>query len=115
MIIALSSLPESLMLVMVGGMVGSLLLGLFAAKSVNPLGADGLLFGGGTSLLGKQLLAVGTTLVWSFVVSFVIAKAVDLTIGLRVSPDHEAEGLDVSQHAETAYAFGDLGMGRLGS
>jgi Amt family ammonium transporter len=100
---------------MVGGIVGSLLLGLFAAKSVNPLGADGLLFGGDTSLLGKQLLAVGATLVWSFVVSFAIAKAIDLAIGLRVSPDDEAEGLDVSQHAETAYAFGDLGMGRLGS
>jgi len=101
---------------LVGGVLGSLLLGLFADKKVNGLGADGLLFGGGTALLGKQLLAVGATLVWSFAVSFLLAKAIDATIGLRVTADEEAEGLDVTQHSEAAYALGDFGsMGRLGS
>ena len=97
---------------LVGGLVGSLLLGLFADLRVNSGGADGLFFGGGFSLLGKQLLAVGATMVWSFVVSMVIAKVVDATIGLRVTPDEEAEGLDLTQHSETAYAYGELGMGR---
>ncbi len=97
---------------LVGGLVGSLLLGLFADLRVNSLGADGLFFGGGLSLLGKQVLAVGATMAWSFVLSVVIAKVIDATIGLRVTPDEEAEGLDLTQHSETAYAYGELGMGR---
>jgi Amt family ammonium transporter len=101
---------------LVGGILGSLLLGLFADKAVNGLGADGMFFGGGAALLGKQILAVAATLVWSFVITFVLAKAIDATIGLRVTSDQEAEGLDVTQHAEAAYALGDFGsMGRLGS
>src|SRR5215210_2475313 len=101
---------------LVGGILGSLLLGLFADIGVNALGADGMFNGGGFDLLGKQLLAVGATLVWSFVVTFVLAKVIDATIGLRVAQDEEAEGLDVTQHAEAAYAYGDFGsMGRLGS
>jgi Amt family ammonium transporter len=101
---------------LVGGLLGSLMVGLFADKGINALGADGLFFGGGTSLLGKQVLAVVATLVWSFVVTFVIARVIDATIGLRVTPDEEAEGLDVTQHAEAGYAMGDFGsMGRLGS
>jgi len=55
------------------------------------------------------------TIVYSFVVSFALAKVIDLTMGLRVSPDDEAQGLDTTQHAETAYMFGDLGsMARSG-
>jgi len=65
--------------------------------------------------MAKQVLAVGATLVWSFVVSLVLAKVIDATMGLRVSPDDEALGLDLTQHAETGYAYGELGMGRLGS
>ena len=95
-------------------MVGSLLLGLFADTAVNALGADGLFFGGGSSLLGKQFVAVGATLAWSGVISFVLAKVIDATIGLRVTPDQEEEGLDLTQHSETAYS-GELGaMGRVG-
>jgi Amt family ammonium transporter len=99
---------------LVGGILGSLLLGLFADLGVNSLGADGLFAGGGLSLLGKQVLAVAATVVWSFVVSYVLAKVIDATIGLRVTPDEEAEGLDVTQHSESGYAFGDLSMGRRG-
>jgi len=101
---------------LVGGILGSLLLGFFADSAINPAAADGMFNGGGFDLIGKQLLAVGATLVWSFVVTFVLAKIIDATIGLRVKSDEEAEGLDVTQHAEAAYACGDFGsMGRLGS
>ena len=96
---------------MVGGIVGSLLLGLFAEESFG-----GLFAGGGGELLGDQFVAVAATLVYSFVVSFVIAKVIDATIGLRVPPEQEAEGLDASQHAEAGYNLGELGsMGRLGA
>jgi ammonium transporter, Amt family len=100
---------------LVGGLAGSLLLGLFADTSINSLGADGLFFGGGATLLGKQLMAVGATLVWSFVISFILAKVIDATIGFRADDEEEATGLDLSQHAEHAYSFGDVGsMGRAG-
>ncbi len=99
---------------LVGGLIGTLLLGLFADTAVNSLGADGLFFGGGAELLGKQFVAAGATIAWSGVISFILAKVIDATIGLRVTPDQEAEGLDLSQHAENAYT-GDLGaMERVG-
>ncbi|MFN2503062.1 MAG: ammonium transporter [Acidimicrobiales bacterium] len=94
---------------LVGGLSGSIMLGIFANESVG-----GLLAGGGSSLLGNQLVAVGATLAWSFIVSFILAKVIDATIGLRVQTDDEDRGLDLSQHAETAYS-GELGaMGRVG-
>ena len=100
---------------LVGGIVGSLLLAVFSDLKINSLGADGLANGGGSALLADQLVAVGATLVFSFVLSYVIAKLVDLTIGLRVTPEQEDEGLDSSQHAESAYAMSDFGaMGRIG-
>ena len=89
---------------LVGGIIGSLLLGLFADAGVNALGADGLFSGGGASLLGKQFLAVGATLAWSFVISLILAKVIDATMGLRITPDQEDQGLDLTQHAETAYS-----------
>jgi Amt family ammonium transporter len=99
---------------LVGGLVGTLLLGLFADTTVNALGADGMFFGGGAELLGKQFVAAGATIAWSGVISFILAKIIDATIGLRVTPEQEAEGLDLSQHAENAYT-GDLGsMERVG-
>jgi ammonium transporter, Amt family len=100
---------------LVGGILGSLLVGVFATVAVNPRGANGLLAGGGLHLLGEQALAVAATMVYSFVVSFGLAKLVDVTVGLRVTPDEELEGLDTTQHAETAYNFRELGsMGRIG-
>jgi Amt family ammonium transporter len=94
---------------LVGGIIGSLLLGLFADTAVNEAGADGLFFGGGATLLGKQLVAVAATIVFSGILSFAIAKVVDVTVGLRVSEEDEIEGLDSTQHAETAYVFGGIG------
>jgi Amt family ammonium transporter len=89
---------------LVGGITGSLLLGLFADLTINAAGHDGLFAGGGAELLGDQAVAVGATLVFSFVVTLVIAKVIDLTMGLRVDENAENEGLDLSQHAETAYS-----------
>jgi Amt family ammonium transporter len=95
---------------LVGGITGSLLLGLFADKSFG-----GLFFGGGGALIVDQIVAVVATLVFSFVVSFALAKAIDMAIGLRVTPEQELDGLDLSQHAEHAYSFGDFAsMGRIG-
>ena len=96
---------------LVGGLVGSILLGLFADPQVNELvTSPGLLIpDGGSDLLVDQVVVSLVVLAFSFVASFVIAKVIDVTIGLRVSPEDEIEGLDRSQHAETAYAFTDLG------
>ncbi|MEZ5265363.1 MAG: ammonium transporter [Acidimicrobiia bacterium] len=89
---------------LVGGILGSLLLGFFADASATGVGTDGVFFGGGAGLLVDQIVAVVATLVFSSVVTFIIAKVIDATMGLRVSEDDEDTGLDVSQHAETAYA-----------
>ena len=88
---------------LVGGIIGALLLGLFADTKVNSLGFDGVLFGGGSKLLVNQLIAIGATFVFSFVVTWVVAKILEATIGLRVNQEDELVGLDQSQHAESAY------------
>ncbi len=90
---------------LVGGILGSLLLGVFADKAVNSAGFDGLLQGS-VELFKDQLVATGATLAFSGVMSFAIAKAIDATIGLRVTSEDEDTGLDLSQHAETAYSMG---------
>ncbi len=89
---------------LVGGIVGSLLLGLFADASATGVGTDGAFFGGGTDLLADQLVAVGAAIGFSAAATFVIAKAVDAVFGLRVDESDEDSGLDLSQHAETAYS-----------
>jgi len=93
---------------LVGGLVGALLLGLFADATINEAGADGLFFGGGAELLGKQAAASFAVLAFSFIVTMIIGKLIDVTIGLRVDEDAEEIGLDISQHAETAYSFSGI-------
>ncbi len=88
----------------VGGVIGALLTGLFATKLVNAAGGDGLFFGN-PGQLGVQALAVGVTLVYSFVVSYILLKILDATMGLRVSPEEEVAGLDISEHQETGYSL----------
>jgi ammonium transporter, Amt family len=89
---------------LVGGLLGSIALGLFADGAVNELVTnEGLFLGGGGDLLLDQVVASLATLAYSLVVSAIIAKVVQSTIGLRVDPEAELEGLDRSQHAETAY------------
>jgi Amt family ammonium transporter len=90
---------------LVGGLAGALLLGLFADSAINPAVVhEGLFLGGGVTLLGDQALASVVTLAYSFVVSLIIAKVIDLALGLRVTEEDEDTGLDLSQHAEVAYA-----------
>jgi Amt family ammonium transporter len=92
---------------LVGGVVGSLLLGLFADKAVNPAGRDGVFLGGGWGLMGDQLVAVVATLVYSFVVTYVLCLALKAVLpgGLRVDDEAEQVGLDLSQHSEVGYSF----------
>jgi Amt family ammonium transporter len=98
---------------MFGGIVGALLIGVFGSVAVNDAGAEGLLAGGGLGLLGKQAVAVVATLAYSFVVTFLIAKVIDLIMGFRICEEDELAGIDGTAHAETAYDFGSVhaGMG----
>jgi Amt family ammonium transporter len=92
---------------LVGGALGSVLLGLFADAGVNDAGKDGLFLGGGWSLLGEQVLAVVAVFAFSFVVSLgigLVLKAL-LPKGIRVSEEDEERGLDVTQHSETGYSL----------
>jgi Amt family ammonium transporter len=100
----------------VGGVVGTLFVGLFASSAVNSVVTrEGLLLGGGIDQLARQGLGVVAATAFAFGMTYVIALALHKTMGLRVSPDHEMQGLDSSQHAETAYEFGNAsGFGRLG-
>ncbi len=86
----------------VGGIWGALATGLFASKTVNPAGNDGLFFGN-PGLFIIQLKAVLITVVYSFVVTFIIYKVVDVLLGVRVNEREELVGLDLSQHHERAY------------
>ncbi len=88
----------------VGGIWGALATGLFATKAVNSSGADGLFYGN-AGLFGEQALAVVVTVVYSFVVSFILLKLIDALIGLRVSEKDEVIGLDLTQHHERAYTL----------
>jgi Amt family ammonium transporter len=88
----------------VGGVVGALLTGLFATKLINSAGGDGLFFGN-PGQLGIQAIAVGVTLIYSFVVSYILFKVLDATMGLRVTAEEEVAGLDISEHQETGYSL----------
>jgi Amt family ammonium transporter len=89
----------------VGGTVGALLTGVFAQKALNGI-ADGALFGN-PAQIGIQAMAVGVTIVYSGVVSFLLLKLIGLVIPLRASGDDEAVGLDISNHGEEAYVHGE--------
>jgi len=85
-----------------GGAWGAIATGIFASKAINPAGANGLLFGN-PGLLLTQFIAVAVVAAFSFVATLVIAKIVDLVLGLRVSENEEIVGLDISQHAESIF------------
>jgi Amt family ammonium transporter len=86
----------------VGGTLGALATGVFATTAVNAAGANGLLYGN-PKLLAIQALAVCVALVYSFVVSFILLKVLDKTMGLRVEKEDEVMGLDLSMHGEAGY------------
>ena len=89
---------------LVGGAFGALSLGFLAQ-------GEGLFYGGDISLLGKQALAVGAVGGYSFVLAYVIGKALDLTIGFRIPEEDEVEGIDLFAHAETGYDIHSAGTG----
>ena len=88
---------------LVGGIWGSLAIGLFGTSAVNSIGLDGIFYGGGIALLGKQALGVGLVFAYSFVATLIIGYAIEKTIGFRVSGEVETEGIDLNEHAESAY------------
>ena len=92
---------------LVGGIIGSVLLGLFADAAVNSAGKDGVFYGGGWGLFGEQVFAVAVVFAFSFVVSGVIGLVLKAAMptGIRVSAEDEEIGLDLTQHSETAYAY----------
>jgi Amt family ammonium transporter len=96
---------------LVGGLVGTLLIGFFGTTSLNSSSADGLFYGGGFEQLGKQAVAAFSVLLYSFVVTAILALLIKHTIGFRVSDEDEASGIDESQHAETSYDYSGLRSG----
>jgi len=87
----------------VGGAMGTLLLGVFASKAVNPDGVDGL-FAGSVMQLGYQAFGLLVVAVYAFAVSWIILKIIHGTMGLRVTEENEIRGLDSTEHSETAYS-----------
>lgn len=86
----------------VGGLVGTLLLGVFASRAVNPGGVDGLL-AGNTSQLVSQLIGVIVVGLYAFVVSWILVKILHSTMGMRLVEENEVQGMDYTEHSETAY------------
>jgi ammonium transporter, Amt family len=94
---------------LVGGIVGSLLLGLFADAAYNPAVVhEGVFVSGGSwELMGDQLIAVVATILWSGIITLVLVKVLDLVMpgGVRVSEEDEETGLDLTQHSEVGYSL----------
>ncbi|HWI43824.1 MAG TPA: ammonium transporter [Nocardioides sp.] len=95
---------------LVGGLVGTIVIGLLASSSVTSV--DGLLYGGGAGQLGKQLVAAGATLAFSFTATALLVWILDKTMGFRIDEEHEVAGLDLVIHAETAYDLHPTGGAR---
>jgi len=96
---------------LVGGIVGCLSIGLLGTTSVNSLGANGLFYGGGVELLGKQAVGAFSVLAYSFVVTYVLGQLIAKTIGFRISRADEVSGIDIAEHLENGYEFGQVGAG----
>ncbi|MDO9486679.1 MAG: ammonium transporter [Actinomycetota bacterium] len=95
---------------LVGGLVGTLLIG-FLATDASPTGINGLFYGGGLDQLGKQAVGAGAVLGYSLVVTLIIAFILKLIMGIRVTEEQEITGIDVAEHAETGYELGESGGG----
>jgi Amt family ammonium transporter len=89
---------------LVGGLIGTLLIGFFASEAM-PSAQNGLFYGGGLGLLGKQAIAAGAVTLYSFTVAFAIAFAIKKTMGIRISPEEEQEGIDTKLHRGASYEF----------
>jgi ammonium transporter, Amt family len=91
----------------VAGIVGALLTGVFASRTVNAAGADGLIYGN-VSLLGVQFVAVAATIAFAATASLLILRAMRLVMELRLPIDAEMQGIDLTEHGEEAYHGSDL-------
>ena len=87
-----------------GGTWGALAVGLFASKGINPDGANGLFFGN-PGQLWIQSVSVIATMVFTFIMTLIILKLIDLVIGLRITEEEEVIGMDISLHDETGYSL----------
>ncbi|MFV8307920.1 ammonium transporter [Mycolicibacterium peregrinum] len=87
---------------LVGGLVGTLLIGFFASEGM-PNATNGLFYGGGFDQLWKQAVAAGAVMAYSFAVAFAIAFALKKTIGIRISSEDEEKGIDTTFHRDSAY------------
>ena len=87
----------------IGGTWGALATGIFATKSINPAGNDGLFYGN-ASLLGIQAISVAVTIAFTVTMTFIILKLIGLVMKLRVTEEEESNGLDLSLHGERAYS-----------
>jgi ammonium transporter, Amt family len=99
---------------LVGGVVGALLTGVFANKAFSGIGDNGLLFGNPSQFV-DQAIGVGATIVFSGIMSFALLFIVDKLVGVRCDEEDELQGLDLSQHSESAYSYGDSGAHMAGS
>jgi Amt family ammonium transporter len=95
---------------LVGGLVGTLLIGLLATEAA-PAGVNGLLYGGGADQLGKQAIGAFAVLGYSFVIALILGGIIKSAGLMRVSQDVEVSGVDLAEHAESAYELGEAGGG----
>ena len=100
---------------LIGGLWGCLSIGFFGSSSINSLGLDGLFYGGGAALLGKQAFGAFFVLIYSFIATLIIGFIIDKTIGFRVKPEAEIAGIDYDQHAETGYELTSSSRGGFSS
>ncbi len=108
---------------LVAGLFGTIAIGLFitteapagAPTEANPAGINGLFYGGGFDQLWRQVVGAVAVMVVSFVLTYLIGLILQKTIGFRVREEDELDGVDNSEHAETAYDLGTLGGGRRGA
>jgi Amt family ammonium transporter len=95
---------------LIGGLVGTLLIG-FLATSAAPAGVNGVFYGGGVNQLWRQAVAAGAVLAYSFVGALIIALLLKYAIGLRVGDDSELTGIDETEHAEVGYELSTIYTG----
>jgi len=100
---------------LIGGLWGCLSIGFFGSSAINSLGIDGIFYGGGSALLGKQAFGAFFVLTYSFLATLIIGFIIDKTIGLRVKPEAEISGIDYDQHAETGYELTSSSRGGFSS
>ncbi|WP_084961473.1 ammonium transporter [Thermoactinospora rubra] len=93
---------------LVGGVIGAVSLGFVAAYPFLPGQNKGLLYGGGLTQLGLQILGPVAVGAYSFVISWVLGKLIDKTMGFRIAEEAEVTGIDITTHAETGYDLGSV-------